>query len=332
MWCRVGILSLSLVAAPAVADVKRDQIDAFRGLVEQDLRLASIGYRLAAANRAYCPVLARNPGWVIHDIAQYPDAEVAKAAFNSVDPISIAAVVANGPAAIAGLVANDGLLAISGQILDWSNQELKRATYDRLAATKEKIAGQLSAATILTVTVNRGGVQKNVTLSPPEICASDFQIDTAGGINAGADGRMVSISIDLALFADAETDLAAIAAHELAHNLLQHRARLDAAKISRGIKGLFGKNKNAILKTEIEADQLSIWLLRNAGYDPQAAISFWQRYAKKHGAGIFTAGTHLRWKNRIAIMQSEVAAIADASGNATGTYPPLLRQMKPSQK
>jgi beta-barrel assembly-enhancing protease len=323
---------LALVTTPATAAPRQDQIAAFRDLVAQDLRLASIGYRLAAANRAYCPVLARNPGWVIHDIAQYPDSETAKAAFNAPEPVSVAAVVPSGPAAQAGLLANDGFSAILGQSLDWTEPSRKRASYDRLAAFKAQIAEQLRTEASLPLTVNRGGQRVNVTLAPPEICASDFQIDTANGINAGADGQMVSVSIDLVLFAENEIDLAAVVAHELAHNLLQHRRKLDAAKVKRGFGGLFGKSKNAILQTEIEADQLSIWLLHNAGYDTQVAIAFWQRYAKKHGTGIFTAGTHLRWKNRIAIMQAEIVAIANAQRDKSALFPPLLQKMQPVQK
>ncbi len=337
MRLRPYLLCAALVAAPVMAIPSQDQVAAFRELVTQDLRLASIGYRLAAANRAYCPVRARNPGWVVHDIAQYPDAQTAKAAFNTPEPVSVAALVPDGPAAKAGLAANDGFSGIAGQSLDWTTQPEKRVSYDRLAAFKAQIAEQLRTNGFVKLSINRGGQRKNITLAPAEICASDFQIDTAKGINAGADGQMVSVSTALALFAENEIDMAAVVAHELAHNLLQHRAKLDAAKVSRGLGRLFGKNKDAILKTEIEADQLSIWLLHNAGYDVQAAIAFWQQYAKKHGTGIFTEGTHLRWKNRIAIMQAEIDAIASVQKesvpqNKGALSPPLLQQMQVVRK
>lgn len=328
----LSLALFALLAAPVHADERSEAVAAFRGLIEQDLRLATIGYRLAAANRAFCPVTMRNPGWVVHDIAQYSDVETAKAAFGFTAPVSIAAIVPGGPAANAGLQAQDGLLAIEGGNLDNSSQQEKRASYDHLAAVKAKIAEQLRSDEAMQLTINRAGQRQDIALNPAEVCASDFQIDTAGGINAGADGKMVSISINLALFAESEIDLAAIVAHELAHNLLQHRARLDAAKVSRGLGSIIGKSKKAILATEIEADQLSIWLLHNAGYDTQAAIQFWQRYSKKHGTGIFTAGTHLRWKNRIAIMLAEVAAIAASPDNKSAINPPLLQQLRESPK
>jgi beta-barrel assembly-enhancing protease len=313
---------------PAYADGDMIQIEAFRGLIEQDLRLASVGYRLANGSRAHCPVLARNPGWVIHDIAQYSNARVAALAFPSSEPISVAAVVANGPAARVGIQANDGLTSIAGKALNWPSQAKKGASYDRVAAVNADIAAAIQAKDSLPLTLKRGTMPVSLNLLAPLICASTFQISTSGGINAGADGTMVSVSIDLARFAETEIELASIVAHELAHNLLQHRAKLDAAKVSRGLGSLFGKSKNAILQTEIEADQLSIWLLANAGYDPNEAITFWQRFSKKHGAGIFTAGTHLRWKNRIKIMEAEIAALNTTDKDANGYAPPLLLKLR----
>ncbi len=319
------------ITPPAYADGDMIQVEAFRGLIEQDLRLASVGYRLAASNRAHCPVLARNPGWVIHDIAQYSNARIAALAFPSAEPVSVAAVVANGPAARAGFLANDGLSGIAGTAIDTAIPSTKGASRDRVAKINANVAAALETQAAVSISINKGGARTERLLSPPLICASTYQIDTGSGINAGADGAMVSVSIQLALFAETEVELAAIVAHELAHNLLQHRAKLDAAKVSRGLGGLFGKSKNAILQTEIEADQLSIWLLANAGYDPNASIIFWQRYAKKHGAGIFTAGTHLRWKNRIKIMETEIASLNAAGKDANGYAPPLLLKLRTMQ-
>ncbi len=314
--------------ANADADGDMIQVEAFRGLIAQDLRLASAGYRLAAGSRSFCPVLARNPGWVVHDIAQYADARIAALAFPSAESVSVAAVVANGPAARAGVLANDGLSGIAGTTINSAIVSKKGVSRIRVAAINAHMAAALETQASVAITVNKGGTRIERLISPPLICASTFQIDTNGGINAGADGSMVSVSIELALFAENEIDLAAIVAHELAHNLLQHRAKLNAAKVSRGLGALFGKSKNAILQTEIEADQLAIWLLANAGYDPQSAIVFWQRYAQKHGAGIFTAGTHLRWKNRIKIMEVEMAAMYVSVKGENGYAPPLLLKLR----
>jgi hypothetical protein len=40
-----------------------------------------VGHRLALANAPFCARKSRNPGWVLHDKAQYPDPATAQAAF-----------------------------------------------------------------------------------------------------------------------------------------------------------------------------------------------------------------------------------------------------------
>jgi predicted Zn-dependent protease len=106
-----------------------------------------------------------------------------------------------------------------------------------------------------------------------------------------------------------------VAAHELSHNLLAHRDRINAAKS--------GKTR-LIKSTEEEADRLSVWLMANAGYDPQAAITFWERYGAETGLGIFTAPTHYRWQDRVAMLRREIEAMQAAGIGSGPRDPPLL--------
>jgi predicted Zn-dependent protease len=118
-------------------------------------------------------------------------------------------------------------------------------------------------------------------------------------------------------------EFAAVIAHEMAHNLLKHRDRLNAQRVNRGFFGQFGKSAGRIKDSEIEADRLSVWLMANAGYDPQAAIRFWTRYGKEHGKGIFSASTHYRWKKRVELFEEEMKKMA-AIEPVDGKYPPPL--------
>src|SRR3546814_2491582 len=77
--------------------------------------------------------------------------------------------------------------------------------------------------------------------------------------------------------------LAAAVAHELAHNILRHRERLDAADVARGLFKGFGRSARLFRQTEIEADRLSAWPMRGAGYDPPAAVRFWGRFGTRGG-------------------------------------------------
>ena len=105
---------------------------------------------------------------------------------------------------------------------------------------------------------------------------------------------------------------------------MKHKDRLNAQKVNRGFFGQFGKSAGRIKQAEIEADRLSVWLMKNAGYDPQAAIRFWTRYGKKHGKGIFSASTHYRWKKRVKLFEEEIAKMQTAETLDGKISPPLL--------
>lgn len=266
-----------LHAAPAP-----EQLTAYRALVQQDLRLAIVSHRLASANAPFCTRRERNPGWVLHDERQYPDAETARAAFGLRVPVSVAAVVPGGAADKLGIRASDGLISVAGSI-SGENAD-SRQSADRIEQIQSNMRKQLAADKSVSLTLQTASGQKQLALYPPAICASRFWVDARSGLDAGADGDGVRITEGFMTFTgNDDAELAALVAHELAHNLLGHRERLKA-------KG----GTRAILATEIEADRLSVWLMANAGYDPAAALRFTERHGRKYGLGIFSEGTHLR--------------------------------------
>ena len=54
-------------------------------------------------------------------------------------------------------------------------------------------------------------------------CASRFQVVAGRSLNARADGRYVQVTTALAAYAADDQELAAVLAHEFAHNVLRHR-------------------------------------------------------------------------------------------------------------
>jgi beta-barrel assembly-enhancing protease len=317
----VGIGLLPLASYGAVP--KQADINAYRALIVQDVRLATAGYRIASANAAFCPRTERNPGWVIHDIAQYPDADTAKAAFGFDMPVHVAAVVAGSPADSAQIHAGDGFRGLADANLYWLAMPLGKTGYERMASFKQLLAEKLGHTARLPVQLTRAGKPFATTLSPPLVCASDFQIDTKGGMDAGADGKMVSVTLSLVTYAKDDNALAAVVAHEMAHNILAHPAKLKAAGIRRGIAGQFGKSKDAVRAAETEADKLSVWLLGNAGYDVGAAIVFLQKLGAKMPS---LDRTHYPWKVRVKIMREEMQIYDRAPKIQGKAVPPLLVQ------
>ena len=303
-------------SAIAHAVPAHDQIAAYRILVQQDLRLATVSHRIASANAPFCKRLERNPGWVLHDERQYPDRETARAAFALKLPISVAAVVPAGTADKASIEAGDGLAGLNDGLWVWNQEVIHKQSAKRIEGVQSEIRKAFAEGPVeLEVESSQG--PRRVVLDPPLSCASRFWVDARSNLDAGADGEGVRITEGLMAFVGADNDeLAAVVAHELAHNLLAHRERLSNTK----------RRTSEILATEIEADRLSVWLMANAGYDPKAALRFAERYGRKTGLGIFSAGTHLRWKNRVKVMQAEINLMALTPKQDGLLPPPLLTE------
>lgn len=296
---------------------------AYHALIAKDLRLATVGYHLAKGSAAYCRNTWRNPGWVLHDERQYPDLALAHRAFTFRKPVSIAALVTGGPAARAGLQPGDGLTAADGSVV-WYDPAAKdqRPTSGRIDGLRETIAERLSEGRPVRFGIATANGHRDLIVDPPPVCASDFWVDVRSKRDAGADGKRVRVTSGLIDYVRDDDELAAVVAHEMAHNLLDHRPRIDASKS--------GKTK-VIKATEAEADRLSVWLMANAGYDPEAAISFWQRYGKATGLGIFSAPTHYRWQTRVAMLREEIDLMSRSPAGDDRRDPPLLAAHRAKQ-
>jgi Zn-dependent protease with chaperone function len=307
---------LNAQAAPAA----EPNVAAYQILAAQDARLAIVGHRLASANAPFCKLKSRNPGWVLHDKAQYPNPATAQSAFGFRAPVSVSSVVPGGAADVLGVKAGDGIIAIIGVVLSDPQFVQRKRTSARLEKFQNILGIALDTYGTAGIELISSDGQKHVTLNPPNICASRFWLDTKSKLDAGADGVSVRVTEGLMVFTEHDdAELAAVIAHEMSHNLLSHRQRLAAG----------GNGTKQVLETEIEADRLSVWLMANAGYDPAAALRFIERYGRKTGLGIFSAGTHLRWKNRQSVMRQEITFFTQSLADNGLRNPPLLAASKP---
>ncbi|MEH6790394.1 M48 family metalloprotease [Parasphingorhabdus sp.] len=327
--CLLALVLAQPLAAQEQSDSACDSgtILALKGLQLLDQRLNAIGQRLVTGNAPYCTDTAAQAGVLLHDIEQYPDQAVARFALGFDGRIAVMAVAPDSPAAAAGLLPGDDLLAIDGQRVEdipANGPAIAKEpeAYRRIAAVNSQLDRALGQGQT-TLDIMRGGERMQLVIDAPPACASRFQITASEDRGASADGKIVSVTSAMAEYFLSDDEFAAVVAHELAHNLLEHRDRLDAQDVNRGFFGQFGKSAGRIRSTEIEADRLSVWLMANAGYDPQAAIRFWTRYGQEHGKGILSASTHYRWKKRVELFEEEMAKMA-AMEAVDGKYPPPL--------
>ncbi len=311
------LVVLALITATALAAPKAETVAAYRAIAAQDARLATVGHRLANANVAYCShKLGFNPGWVLHDIAQYPDVEAAKVAFGFTQPVEVAFVVTGGDAETQGVEDGDGLVRIGNRDIG-SFAQSKPLGVQRLEAVRTFLDDLWGPSNLAPLRIKRGPETRELLFQLHPVCASHFWVDASNQIEAGADGDKVRVTTAIIDFVLSDDELAAIAAHELAHNLLGHPTGSATTRKSKSITA-----------TELEADRLSVWLMGNAGYDPQAALRFWQRCGPKSCVGLFR---YPNWKKRVAAIKAEIDLVAKTPAQNGRRDPPLLAALRNAQ-
>ena len=304
-WLAIAAAALLAVGgSPATAaEAKpslREQLTALQAL---DARVQSVGWRLVRGNAAYCKDAMPAIGLLLQDAAGFDDPTAVRAALGLNQDIAVEAVAAGSPAARAGLSRNAGLRGIAGQAIE-TLPPVKSGDYARLTGLHDRIDAALARDGRIDLTLADG---TRLTIPGEPACKSRFEM-LAKGDRAAADGARVVIGRGLVEDLPEDELLAAALAHELAHNLLGHRARLDTA----------GRSWGKVRTTEREADRLSVWLLANAGYDPQAALRFFERWGPKHDHGIFSTPDHDRWRTRMKRIAAEIEALRAARAQRGG--------------
>lgn len=167
--------------------------------------------------------------------------------------------------------------------------------------------------------------------STPDSCAFTLQLEGSKGVNAYADGKSVTVTAPMMVFANNDTHLAFVLAHELAHNIMEHPegqsqnvllgsilgtvadVAVGASGTSTG--GVFGKvGGNVALLSyspsfEQEADYIGLYILARAGYPIEQAPNFWRAMSQYEPEGIYARGTHPTNAERFVAMNKTIAEI-----------------------
>ncbi|NIJ19322.1 putative Zn-dependent protease [Sphingomonas naasensis] len=278
---------------------------------DADLQLATIGWRLSVANAALCDRLEPGLGLQLHTLDQFDSAsrDAAKTHFGFATPVAIEGVIADGPAARAGLRQDDSLVRVGPVAI--ATLTGKQGTTQRLVAAQRAIAA-LAPDQPIEVEAIRAGAPIKATVQPLPACRTRFELRLSSDYNASADGTMVQISSQF-LEAYTPEQVAGAVAHEFSHNILHHRDRLEARGVDFGMLSGFGANVKYFRQTETQADLLSVYLLANAGYPPQASVAFWKRFGPSKAGGIFRSRSHPHWRDRIATLEAEIAKVETIS-------------------
>lgn len=319
---RGALLLAAVLSTSAKAASSRDsEFAAIRAL---DLTLGRIGWRLTTANAALCDQQEPGLGLVLQTPSQFVPAARKDALhyFLMDGRVGVEGVIAGSPAEAAGIVQDDIIAAIGAERFTSAGLPTDTSTAE-LANVYERIAA-LPIDKPLTVQGRHAGMAYAKEISPTRACRSRFEVKVGSDFAATADGTIVQIgSRFLELYP--EEQAAVPVAHELAHNILHHRARLEAQKAKYGLLSGFGRSANLFRQTELEADILSITLLANAGYDPSAAVQFWRSYGPRLD-GTLRLSTHPAWRDRVAVIKQAITRLGP-EGSSIPTV--LLRRDEP---
>ena len=299
----VAVLGLLAPLAQARADSA-----VFEAIRAADATVAQIGFRLATANAPLCDRLEPGLGLVLHTPGQYARSSRDEAIrhFRFDAPVGVEAIIPGSPAERAGIRADDSLTGIGGLTFAATDMESGTSTVALVAASR--LVAALPVDRPLEMRIRRDGGEHIVSVRPVPACRTRFEVAIESGFSALADGEMVQISSRF-LEEYPEDLLAAAIAHELAHNILRHRERLEENGVSFGLLAGLGRNVRYFRQTELEADILSVSLLANAGYDPEAAVRFWRHFGPNHAGGILRSRSHPAWRDRVAVIERAVEAL-----------------------
>lgn len=317
-------MAMTLLPAAAWATPAED----IAALRKQEERVAVIGERLsiAAADAGWCAG-GQSLGWVIADIGQYGKTHRAAARAQWGVPVGattyISALAPDGAAARAGLRVGMGIVAIAGRT-PMRNPYQMPSNHARLNSER-LIERALAEGPLIVETLDRDGTRQQWNLTPRTACATRFEVSAQDDEQAYADGELVQVTAGMGRYTgDNDQELAAVVAHELAHNILRHVSRGEQSGMPENYTRYLGRYTNITRSMEEEADRLSVWLLALAGYEPQSPVSFWNHFGPGHDSAHPFGRTHDRWEDRVAALNNELEIMRAAKALNANARPALL--------
>lgn len=311
-------LPLTLMVGAAQANAPPP---ATTGVTAFDLRVATLGEELAFAARGLCARSVFRTGIDLHSRAQYGRLtnEQARTMFPVTNGVAILLVVPGSTAQQSDIRSGDGLVAIDGTPLPLTPPG-RRPDYAPTRQALDLLDAAMADGQASLSLRRADGSARQIVVRGISACPTRFQMAPGGGLEAEADGTYVKIGEAMVEAAPEDDVLAASIAHELAHNILRHRERQNAAGMRRGLARMFGRNAALSRAAEGEADRLVPWLLARAGYNPQAALRWLDLLERRIGP---PAPTHPGWARRQQIISDQLPLIAAQIDEGRGILPPF---------
>jgi hypothetical protein len=246
-----------------------------------DLRLATVGYRLARANADLCTNPQMMSGLLIHDIASYAERDRAKitAHYKLEMGFGVRDLVPESAAYLSGFQRGDEIITVDGFPMNaFALEQIGRsASYDRVEHFNFFLSEALADG-LVDVDVKRAGETISLHLVGEPGCGGQVTVMPDRALNAWTDGRFVAVTTRMMELATTDDQLAFVVAHEMSHNILDHTGPSEptrtiftaSRKGGAGVTSSASNSKNL----EIAADEHAVSMLLRAGYDIDGATVF----------------------------------------------------------
>lgn len=297
----LGVVTASPASAAGIS---------IRQLGERQLRVATIGYRISAANARSCARPEMMSGVVAHDLTQYPvvSRPLVSHAFSLHAGFGVLQIVPGSAADRAGLKIDDEILAVGdASVEDQPAVDGARQSYTR----EDQFAGILSAALAkgpASLLVRRARQLLRLTMQGQAGCGGNVVLSTSSNLNAWSDGRRVMVTTAMMQQAANDDELAFVIAHEMAHNILGH-----AQNDSMGLFGLLGFGSARVKRMEVDADSYAVPLMNAAGYSPFGGIAFLEGASRRMWWSDLSLD-HPSFGRRIKIVTAAIGRLPQTNG------------------
>lgn len=324
--CSTGMaLSPSVASAQSRATTPQENLADLR---KQEERVVTIGERIsvAAANAGWCDA-GHSLGWTLGEIGQYPKPlrQAVKAQWRLPEGavLFVASVAPDGAAARAGITPGMAIVTLAGR--SPMRNPYAMPSRHALDASERLIARTLENGPLQFETIAADGARRSWELQSRPACPTRFELSAETEEQAYADGQVVQVTAGMGSYTDGnDQELAAVMAHELAHNILRHIARSRDAGTPNDYTRYLNRYSRVSRKMEEEADRLSVWILHIAGYEPSAPVTFWQRFGPTHDSAHPYGRLHDPWRTRVAALEDELRIMREAQAVNPNARPELL--------
>jgi len=339
--CVTGCATSGTRPPPATPEtVRAAQLEQQEVLITRDLRqqrrVDDVGHTLLAVATPYCTgAVASGTGVRFANLNSFPSTyEDAARAVGFSDTVVIVSVARGSAAARAGIEVGDRVVGVNdGTAPRGPNaaSQLARAITARGPAAPRLTLHHGDTTFLIDAsarnrahTLRSAASDTHVTVPADTLCGYNLIASRKDEVNAWADGSNVTVTSAMLRFVVDNDELAAVLAHEIAHNALGHvqaqqQTTIDgsfgaivdtsAAVRAMNARGETGKRPldvGSMVFSQVQerdADDVAMYLLARAGRPVGEVTNLWRHVAQHNPSNVKYVGMHPTTKARLARLE-----------------------------